>query len=121
MVDAYIAHPDDLHLFGLPARTPKEVAKTAKQMEEAGTDMIGLMTGMSYEGVGAGEIHPVIKERLQALVETVKTPTLAEGGINLSNFKAFMGTGVNILVVGTSIDDEVRSAARKVVRQFIER
>lgn len=121
LVDAYIAHPDDLHLFGLPARTPKEVAKIAKQMEEAGTDMIGLMTGMSYEGVGAGEIHPVVKERLQALVETVKTPTLAEGGINLSNFKAFMGTGVNILVVGTSIDDEVRSAARKVVRQFIER
>src|SRR5690625_7449168 len=63
-VDAYIAHPDDEHKFGIPAETPEEVAKVAKQMEDIGVDMIGLMTGMSYEGVKAGEIPNVIKERL---------------------------------------------------------
>ncbi|MDN4562897.1 hypothetical protein QTL91_24475, partial [Salmonella enterica subsp. enterica serovar Typhimurium] len=50
-VDAYIGHPDDLHTFGIPARTPEEVASVAKRMQDIGVDMIGLMTGMSYEGV----------------------------------------------------------------------
>ncbi|HOO74187.1 MAG TPA: hypothetical protein PLS66_02760 [Tepiditoga sp.] len=119
LVDAYIGHPDDLHTFGLPARTPEEVHKTAKAMEEIGVDLIGLMTGMSYEGAEAGEIHPVVKERLEALVSAVKVPTLAEGGINLTNFKAFTNTGVNILVVGTAIDDMVEKAAKETVKKFI--
>ncbi len=120
LVDAYIGHPDDLHTFGLPAKTPEEVAKVAKDMESIGVDFIGLMTGMSYEGADAGEIHPVVKERLHALVESVKVPTLAEGGINLNNFKAFSNTGVNILVVGTAIDDAARTAAQDVVKKFMK-
>ncbi|EHC85246.1 hypothetical protein LTSEUGA_5641, partial [Salmonella enterica subsp. enterica serovar Uganda str. R8-3404] len=66
-VDAYIGHPDDLHTFGIPARTPEEVASVAKRMQDIGVDMIGLMTGMSYEGVAAGDIPQMIKDRLQAL------------------------------------------------------
>lgn len=118
-VDAYIGHPDDLHTFGIPAETPEEVAEVAKNMEDIGVDMIGLMTGMSYEGVAAGEIPNIIKERLDALVSTVKVPTLAEGGINVDNAKAFSDTGVHILVVGTAIDDVVREAAQEVVQKFI--
>ncbi|WP_264989297.1 hypothetical protein [Lysinibacillus piscis] len=118
-VDAYIGHPDDLHTFGIPARTPEEVAQVAKRMEEIGVDMIGLMTGMSYEGVGAGEIPSIIKERLHALVSSVKVPTLAEGGINIENSKAFRETGVHILVVGTAIDDMVKTAAQEAVSHFI--
>lgn len=119
LVDAYIGKASDLHTFGLPAETPEEVARTAKRMEEVGTDMIGLMTGMSYEGVEAGKIHPEIKERLQALVETVHVPTLAEGGINATNFQAFKDTKVNILVIGTSIDKMVEKAAQEAVTQFM--
>lgn len=118
-VDAYIGHPDDLHTFGIPAETPEDVAAIARQMEEIGVDMIGLMTGMSYEGVKAGEIPNVIKERLHALVSTVKVPTLAEGGINLTNREAFRNTGVNILVVGTALDDVVSKAAQEIVQKFI--
>ncbi len=119
LVDAYIGKASDLHTFGLPAETPEEVARVAKMMQDAGTDMIGLMTGMSYEGVAAGEIHPEIKERLCALVESVSVPTLAEGGINASNFQAFKDTGVNILVIGTSIDKMVEKAAQNAVKQFL--
>ncbi len=119
LVDAYIGKASDLHTFGLPAETPEEVAKTAKLMEEVGTDMIGLMTGMSYEGVDAGDIHPEIKERLAALVETVHVPTLAEGGINITNFRAFQDTKVNILVIGTSIDKMVEKAAQQAVKEFL--
>lgn len=119
LVDAYIGKASDLHTFGLPAETPEEVAKVAKMMQNVGTDMIGLMTGMSYEGVAAGEIHPEIKERLCAMVESVSVPTLAEGGINATNFQAFKGTGVNILVIGTSIDKMVEKAAQQAVQQFL--
>ena len=99
LVDAYIGKTTDRHIFGLCADTSEEVRTTAKQMESIGVDMIGLMTGMSYNGVASGEIHPEIRERLLALVESVKVPTLAEGGINTDNFKAFKKTGVQILVV----------------------
>ena len=119
LVDAYIGHPDDLHTFGISARTPEEVAEAAKEMEKIGVDMIGLMTGMSYEGTAAGEIHPVIKERLSAQVSSVKVPTLAEGGINDTNYVAFKDTGVNILVIGTSIDNVVSEAATNVVKKFL--
>ena len=61
------------------ARTPEEVAEAAQAMEQIGIDMIGLMTGMTYEGVSAGEIHPQVKERVLALANSVKkTPTLAD-------------------------------------------
>jgi 3-keto-L-gulonate-6-phosphate decarboxylase len=119
LIDAYIAHPSDRHLFGVPAETLKEVADTAKAMQDVGVDMIGLMTGMSYEGISASEIAPETKERLQAMMSSVSVPTLAEGGINTENFKAFIGTGVNILVVGTAIDDMARQAVREAVREFI--
>ena len=118
-VDAYIGLPTDLHTFGISAEQPEEVAKVAKQMEGIGTDMIGLMTGMSYEGVEAGEIHPFLKERLCAMVEAVHVPTLAEGGINLDNFKAFKDTGVNILVIGTSIDKMAGKAVAGAVQEFL--
>lgn len=121
LVDAYIAHPDDLHLFGIPAKSPDEVAKVAREMEKIGVDLIGLMTGMSYEGVEAGQIPGVIKERLAALVSSVNVPTLAEGGINLGNFRAFRGTGVKILVVGTAFDDIARESVGNTVRQFLTR
>lgn len=120
LVDAYIAHPGDRHLLGIPAGTPEEVGKVAQAMEQMGVDMIGLMTGMTYEGVSAGEIHPQVKERLEALVNSVKkAPTLAEGGINLANYQAFKGTGVNIIVVGTSFDQLAANAVSDAVKQYL--
>ncbi|WP_371379589.1 thiamine phosphate synthase [Sporomusa aerivorans] len=119
LVDAYIGRSTDLHSFGIPADTPEEVAKVAKEMEKIGVDFIGLMTGMSYEGIAAGEIPAVIKERLKSLVETVNVPTLAEGGINLNNQTAFRNTGVNILVVGTAIDDMAEEAVKAAVKSFL--
>jgi imidazole glycerol-phosphate synthase subunit HisF len=120
LIDAYIAHPADRHLFGIPCATPKEVGETAKRMQDIGVDFVGLMTGMSYEGVKAGEIADPVKERIEALVKSVTVPTLAEGGINLDNFKAFMGTGVKIIVVGTAIDDVARKAVDQVIKTLLQ-
>lgn len=120
LVDAYIGHPSDLHSFGIPAETPEDVARVAVEMEKIGVDLIGLMTGMSYEGVAAGEIPEIIRERLKALVGSVRVPTLAEGGINVHNQNAFRNTGVNILVVGTAIDDMAGNAVKEAVSSFIK-
>lgn len=119
LVDAYIGHPSDLHTFGVPAETPEDVAKVAKQMEEIGVDFIGLMTGMSYEGVEAGKIHPFMEERLIALKNAVTVPTLAEGGINRTNYKAFKELGINILVIGTALDNIATKAVETVVKDFL--
>ena len=105
-VDAYIGLPTDRHMFGIPAESPEEVAKTAKKMEQIG-------------GVEAGQIHPQLKARLEALVQAVSVPTLAEGGINLDNFQAFKDTGVNILVIGTSIDKMAGKAVSQAVTSFL--
>lgn len=119
LVDAYIGRHEDLHPFGIPAETIDEVKAAAKDMEKIGVDFIGLMTGMSYEGIEAGEIPQLIKDRLKALIETVHVPTLAEGGINAVNYKAFTNTGVNILVVGTAFDDMARNAIKEAVKVFL--
>lgn len=119
-VDAYIGLPTDLHTFGIAAETPEDVFRVARSMQDIGVNMIGMMTGMSYEGVEAGKIHPALEERIRAMVEAVKVPTLAEGGINLTNFKAFKDTGVNILVVGTSIDKVLEQSVRDVVNTFLK-
>jgi len=119
-VDAYISHPSDRHPFGIEAATPDEVATVARRMEDLGVDMIGLMTGMSYGGAAAGLIPDEIKDRLASLSSAVSVPTLAEGGINTDNFHAFRGTGVNVLVVGTSFDDVARSAVADMASKYIQ-
>lgn len=122
LVDTYIEvpNPEDKSPDRTSADTPEDVARIAKELEDMGVDMIGLMTGMTYQGVEAGEISPVVKERVAALVETVKSaPTLAEGGINLDNYAAFKGTGVHILVVGTSFDNMASEAVAKAVKQYL--
>ena len=119
LVDAYIGLSTDRHTFGLTADTPADVTRVAKDMESIGVDFIGIMTGMSYEGAAADAIPQAIIERLNALNEAVKVPTLAEGGINTENVKAFRSTGVNILVVGTSFDDVARKAVGDTVKMYL--
>lgn len=119
LVDAYIGKASDKHMFGVPAETLEDVAKTAKAMEDIGVDMIGMMTGMSYGGAAAGEIPEEIRKRLEVLIDTVSVPTIAEGGINVDNYEAFKGTGVDIIVVGTAIDDMVEAAAQEAVKTFL--
>jgi len=118
-VDAYITHPDDTHRFGIPAGTADEVACVAEKMQEIGVDMIGLMLGMSYQGKLAGEVDEDVISRLGALVGAVDVPTLAEGGINFQNASPIAATGVDIIVVGTAIDDKVRESVKEGIRTLL--
>lgn len=119
LVDAYIADPTDPYPFGIPARTPQDVARVAGEMEQVGVDVIGLVTNMSYSGAGAGNLDPYVEERLRAMVATVSVPTAVEGGINVSNHRAFRETGVNILIAGTSVTDAAREGVRRAVAALL--
>jgi imidazole glycerol-phosphate synthase subunit HisF len=119
-VDAYIAHPQDRHRFGIPADKPSDVAATVARMKGIGVDLVGLMTGLSYEGVSAGEIPASIHDRLLAMIESAgDMPTIAEGGINLANWQAVKALGVNIVVVGTALDDIAARAVTDTVGLFL--
>lgn len=61
IVDVYIGYLSDLYIFGIVVEIFVEVVEVVKKMEELGVDMIGLMIGMSYEGVSVGDIFDVIK------------------------------------------------------------
>ena len=119
LVDCYIGRNTDKHIFGVPAETDEEIIEAIHNLEDIGADFIGMMTGMSYEGIEAGRIHPEVERRVKVLVENATAPTLAEGGINLDNFQAFKDLGVNILVVGTSIDNIVQEGTKETVKKFL--
>jgi cyclase len=121
VVDAYIADPKDPYPFGIPAANPEDVARVAREMQDTDVDIIGLVTDMSYGGISAGDLSPYVRERLEALANAIDAPTAVEGGINMQNFRAFIGTGVNIMVVGTSITDAAREAVRTSVRTLLAR
>jgi thiamine monophosphate synthase len=116
LVDSYIASTRE---GGIPASTLDDLEKVAKSMEEVGVDIIGLMTGESYKGNKTQKFSSSIYDRLKVLINTVNTPTIAEGGINLQNYQEFREVGVNIIVVGTALDNIAKEAVRKAVKKFI--
>jgi pentose-5-phosphate-3-epimerase len=61
-----------------------------------------------------------MRARLEALVGAVSVPTIAEGGINKNNYKAFKEVGINILVIGTAFDNIAAKAIQSEVREFIK-
>lgn len=81
-----------MYQFGISAESVEEVRDVSAKMENIGTDFIGMMTGMSYEW-----------------------------GINEVNQKAFTDTGVNVITVGTVMNDMPEEAIERAVKQFLHR
>jgi hypothetical protein len=120
VVDAYISHPNEKYYYwGIPARSPSDVSKVAKRMEKIGVDMIGLLSGMTYE-VKATEMRKETRARIGALVSTVNVPTIVEGGINLQNFSAFKETGLDIIIIYTSFKDMIVNATMSAAKKVLE-
>jgi len=120
LCDAYISHPDDPVKMGVPARTVKDVVEAAKKLERAGADIVGLMTGMTYQASKAKEISPEVRERLKALAGAVDVPTITEGGISPSNYKAVKETGVNIITIHTAFREISENAAFSAITSLLK-
>jgi len=120
LCDAYISHPDDPVKMGVPARTVKDVVDAARKLERVGADIVGLMTGMTYQASKAKEISPDLEKRLEALVRAVNVPTITEGGISPSNYKAVKETGVNIITIHTAFREISENAALSAVTSLLK-
>jgi hypothetical protein len=121
IVDAYISHPKDkYYYYGIPAETPEDVSKVAKRMQETGVDLIGILTGMTYQGLNAGSMSSEIKQRIDALMSAADVPTIVEGGITLDNFRDFRKCGVDVLVIYTAFVDMLVETARSTAKQIVE-
>lgn len=125
LIDAYISEPPEslnVHLSsysGVPAATPKEIEQKVKELEDAGADMIGLLTGKTYMGAKAGQMSPQFEERLLALKASAKVPTMVEGGVTPDNAAGYKKLGIQILVVGTFFDDIVKDAVKKTIEKIL--
>jgi hypothetical protein len=125
LVEAYIGEPEEVNLsnhfgfLGVPAVTPDDVASCVHGLEQAGIDLIGLLTGKTYQGLNSGEILPSERDRIKALVQSATCPTILEGGITPSNFRAYKATGVNIIVVGTAFDQVCQKAITEAVKELL--
>jgi hypothetical protein len=121
IVDAYISHPNEkYYYYGIPAKTSDEVSEVAKRMQKIGVDMIGVLTGMTYQGLAAGGIAPETKQRIEALVKAVDVPTIIEGGITIENFRELRKHGASILVIYTAFVDMLVETMRNAAKQIIE-
>jgi cyclase len=125
LVEAYIADPEEpdpashYGFLGVPAANPEEVAKCVREMEGVGVDLMGLVTGKTYQGLKSNEITPKERERIEALVQTATQPTILEGGITPANCHAYKATGVNIIVVGTAFDQVCQNCIRDTVKELL--
>lgn len=125
LVEAYIGEPEEVNVtghlgfLGVPAATPSEVSRCVSDLEQAGIDLVGLLTGKTYMGLKSGEILPEERERISALTESATKPTILEGGITPQNAKAYKETGVNIIVVGTAFDQICQKVVGETVRKLL--
>jgi cyclase len=125
LVEAYIGEPEEVNLsghfgfLGVPAATPDDVSSCVHSLEQAGIDLIGLLTGKTYQGLNSGEILPDEQEKIDALLESATHPTILEGGITPINFRAYKATGVNIIVVGTAFDQVCQKAVSEAVKELL--
>lgn len=120
LCDAYISDPSDNNNMGVPARTVEDVSGIAKKLEKAGADLVGLMTGMTYQGLKAKEVSPELKERLEALSGAVDVPTITEGGVNPTNYKAVKETGVNVITIATALIEISDNAVLNTIKRLFE-
>ncbi len=116
ILDAYI---DEDGLLGIQAKDNSEVREYAEKLEKIGVDMIGIMSSSLYKGASSGELNSRYVGRLDTLVETIKIPKIAEGGITLNNVHSILNHGIDILVISTSIDDYIKASVNEVISKFL--
>jgi 3-hexulose-6-phosphate synthase/6-phospho-3-hexuloisomerase len=93
-------------LLGVP-----EFLKRAKEIEQMGSDYLGLHTSIDEQMKGK-----ISFEKAAQLTQHVNIPVAVAGGINSENAWMAVETGASILIVGGAItkSENARKAARKI-------
>lgn len=96
-------------IIGISAGNVKE----AVEAERDGADYLGIGT-VFYTGTKKDIKTPIGIEGLKEVCDSVKIPSVAIGGVNETNFKEVLSTGVNGISVISAIlgKDDIRQASK---------
>ncbi len=124
LIEGYITgeKPDSLKAFpdGVPAKNLKDVERLTSELQDAGVDLIGLITGQTYLGhKSEGPTEEQI-ERLKVMINAAKVPTMVHSGVTPLNVVNYKELGVDIVVVGTAFDEVAQSAIDKAVKSILK-
>lgn len=99
-------------IIGISAGNVKE----AIEAEEDGADYLGI-GAVFYTGTKKDIETPIGIEGLKEVCNSVKIPSVAIGGVNETNFKEVLSTGVNGISVISAIlgKDDIRQAAKNLI------
>lgn len=116
LCEAYITTDDT---FGVQAPTNESLLQAIKDYEEAGVDLLGLCTGMIYQGQGATGFSEECLQRIALFIENTSVVKVLEGGIKPGNIGAVKKLGFDILVMSTALDNIVQDATEKTVSELL--
>lgn len=117
LCEAYIS---DYDTFGVQASTDEMLVKTIHDYEAAGVDMIGLCTGMTYQGQSAKGFSQEFINRMELFIKETSVIKILEGGIKQGNIETVKEMGFDILVISTAIDDVIKNATTDAVLELLK-
>lgn len=113
LCEAYISAYDT---FGVQAPTDELLLQAIKDYEGAGVDILGLCTGMIYQGQGATGFSEECLHRIRLFIENTHVVKALEGGIKPGNIGAVKKLGFDILVMSTALDNICQEATTTTVK-----
>ena len=114
LCEAYI---DSTGTFGVQAKTNEELIQAIKDYEDAGVDIIGLETGMIYQGLNSSGFSDEFLQRVKVFIDNCHAFTSLEGGIKEGNIMEAKKLGFDILVMSTAMDDAIRNVTTEVTKR----
>jgi len=117
LCEAYISSDDT---FGVKAPTDELLLKAIHDYEEAGVDLLGLCSGMIYQGQGATGFGDEVLHRMDLFINNTSVFKVLEGGIKPGNIGAVKALGFDVLVMSTALDNIVQEATTSTVKELLE-
>ena len=116
LCEAYISAYDT---FGVQAPTDELLLQAIKDYERVGVDILGLCTGMIYQGQGATGFSDECLHRIDLFIKNTHVVKALEGGIKPGNVGAVKKLGFDILVMSTALDNICQDATENAVREVL--
>lgn len=116
LCEAYISSHDT---FGVQAPDDERLLQAIRDYEDAGVDLLGLCTGMIYQGQGATGFSDECLHRIELFLRHTSVIKVLEGGIKPGNIGAVRKLGFDILVMSTALDNIAQDATTAAVKELL--
>lgn len=116
LCEAYI---DYNNTFGVQARTNEELLQAIKNYEEAGVDILGIESGMIYQGQESSEFNEDCISRIKLFLNNTHVFTSLEGGVKEGNMSVVKKLGFDILVMSTALDNVICDVTTQAVKRCL--